>query len=293
MLESCSGALTALLTPCDDDGRIDFAAIHRLVDEQVSRGIVGLFVLGTAGQGPMMTTDERMKVLEAIMAAVDGRISVIAHVGAMPTPAATALAAHAKNVGVTAMASVPPVYYRPDKIAVRSYYAALRDTVGDLPLLAYNNPSATGYTISPLEAFDLMAAGTIDGVKQATALIAEANHLIELGVPTWMANADLNLAAVTMGAHGTISTITNVVPEPFVALFNAVQDGDIAAARHHQGVIDFVAPRLRNPTIGGLHAGAALRGWPAGQARRPLRPPREEENVAIAEAVERVLQEYT
>jgi dihydrodipicolinate synthase/N-acetylneuraminate lyase len=285
-----AGPITALLTPCSDDGSIDAGATSALIAEQVQRGIVGLFVLGTAGQGPMLSLAERRDQLERVVNAA-GSLSVIVHVGAMPTFEAVALARHAEGLGVAAISSVPPVYYRPDSIATRDYYASVREAT-TVPLLAYNNPSATGYDISAHEAADLLSAGLISGIKQATGSVVEANRLLDAGVPLWMANADLNFAALSMGAQGTISTITNVAPEPFVALYRAVQDGDLLAARRHQKAIDFVASRLRHPTIGALHYGARLRGWPAGSPRRPLREPLKTETALIHEAVEFVTSEY-
>jgi dihydrodipicolinate synthase/N-acetylneuraminate lyase len=280
-----NGAITALLTPCRADGSVDLDALPALIDHQVEAGIVGLFVLGTAGQGPMLDTSERRQLLREIIAAVDGRLAVIAHVGAMPTTLAVDLAEDAAAAGATALSSVPPVYYRPDSVAVESYYRALADAVPGLPLLAYNNLAATGYDLRPAEAARLHDAGVIAGVKQASDSVSDLHALLAAGVPVWMASATLNTAALTMGACGTISTITNVVPELFVALYHAVQAGDLVKARELQHSIDGVAARLRKPIIGALHAGATVRGLPAGCPRQPLRMPDDAETQAIQAAV--------
>lgn len=282
------GATTALLTPCTDTGSLDVGALDSLIEVQVEKGVVGLFVLGTAGQGPMLSVEERKSTLERIVSRVDGRIQVVAHVGAMPTSVAVDLALHAHATGVDAISSVPPVYYRPDFPAVREYYETIAGAVPGLPLLAYNNPPATGYELTSAQASTLHKDGVIYGLKQASASVSEMSALVALGVPTWMANADLNLAALAMGAVGTISTITNVTPEPFVALYKAVTAGDLSSARSLQQTVDFCAARLRQPTIGALHAGATLRGWSGGFPRKPLRMPTPEESRRIAEAVELV-----
>lgn len=283
------GTTTALLTPCSDAGVIDYPAIDALVDAQVSMGVVGLFVLGTAGQGPMLSIDERKTLLESIIAAAAGRLQIIAHIGAMPTDSGVELARHAVALGATGLSSVPPGYYRPDFQAVRAYYEALAEAAEGTPLLAYNNPAATGIDLRPAQVAELFGAGVIAGVKQASSSLTDVHALVAAGVPVWMANADLNLAALAIGAVGTISTITNVTPEPFVALYEAVQAQDLLEARRRQVQIDFCAARLRHPTIGALHAGAAMRGWPAGYPRRPLRMPSNEESIAVREAIQSIV----
>ncbi len=280
-----AGAITALITPCAPDGTVDIDALGPLVDAQVQAGVVGLFVLGTAGQGPMFTPAERKVLLRAITAAAADRLAVVAHIGAMPTEAAVDLAADAADAGAYAISSVPPVYYRPDVRAVTDYYRALA-TASDLPLLAYNNPPATGFDLRPAHAQSLHAEGLIAGVKQASDSVADMHALLAAGVPVWMANSTLNTAALAMGARGTISTITNVVPELFVTLFNAMATGDLDTARRTQLKIDTVAAILRSPTIGALHAGAIVRGLPGGAPRPPLRMPDANEADAIARAVD-------
>lgn len=272
-----TGVLTALITPIDDRDAPDIAAIRTLVDFQVDAGIDGLFVLGSAGQGPMLSPGERRALARAIIDAAAGRLRVVVHVGVLPTSAAVSLAADAVDAGADAVAAVPPTYYGPDSVAVRRYYEALRSAVPDRPLLAYNNPSATAYDLRPNEAAELCREGTIDGVKQASANVADLHALLRAGVPVWMANATLNAGAWTMGAVGSISTITNVVPELFVALARAMHESDLPRARNLQARIDRASARLRQPTIGALHAAASLRGLPAGVPRPPLRMPTDEE----------------
>lgn len=281
------GVLTALLTPTTAEGAIDAGALRAMIDFQAEVGVAGLFVLGTAGQGPMLSLDERRHLAECIVAAAQGRLQVVVHVGALPQSAATDLAAHAVEVGATAVSSVPPVYYQPDDKAVGDYYRSIRDAVGDaIPVLAYNNPPATGYDLRPHEAAELHRAGVISGVKQASASIADLAALLVADVPVWMANAGCNLAASAMGARGAISTITNVVPELFVQLHTAVQERRLEDARDLQQRIDWAASRLRDPVIGALHAACALRGLPGGQPRPPLRMPTDAEMPRIRQALD-------
>jgi dihydrodipicolinate synthase/N-acetylneuraminate lyase len=103
-----------------------------------------------------------------------------------------------------------------------------------------------------------------------------------------MANSGLNTAALAMGARGTISTLTNVVPELFVRLQRALRDGDLAAVPDLQLRIDRASAGLRTPIIGALHAGVSLRGLPGGTPREPLRLPDTDELERVRRAVAQV-----
>jgi 4-hydroxy-tetrahydrodipicolinate synthase len=177
------------------------------------------------------------------------------------------------------------VYYQPDFAVVRRYYERIAAAAPSVPLLAYNNPPATGYDLRPEQAAELHAAGVIEGVKQASGSVPDLHHLLRAGVPTWVANAHLNTAALAMGARGAISTLTNVIPELFVQLDRAMRDADLEAARAAQASVDTSAGVLRRPIIGALHAGATLRGLPGGAPREPLRLPDAGELAQIAGVV--------
>lgn len=284
-----NGSITALTTPCDEHGDVDRGALRELVRFQAGVGIVGLFVLGTAGQGPMFSATERQELAEVILAAAGGDLEVVVHVGSLPTDTAVQLARHAADAGARAISSVPPVYYQPDFESVRRYYAELHEAAPGVPLLAYNNPPATGYDLRPEQAADLLRDGIIHGVKQASASVADLHALLRAGVPVWMANAGLNTAAFAMGAEGSISTITNVVPELFVGLYDAMARADLQAARELQHRIDGAAGRLRVPIIGALHSGLTLRGLPGLAPRRPLRLAEGEELARVQEALDELL----
>ncbi|HVZ13102.1 MAG TPA: dihydrodipicolinate synthase family protein [Bauldia sp.] len=279
------GIITAQITPCAANGEPDFGALGELIAFQQQAGVAGLFVLGSAGLGPLMTITERKRALERIIT-LAGPLAVVAHIGAAQPAEAVDLARHAEAAGAAAVSSVPPTYYQPDFLVVADYYKRLRAAV-TLPLIAYNNPPATGYHLTPDQTASLFAADVIHGVKQSHPSVAELHALLAAGVRVWAANATLCIDALAMGAFGAISTITNVAPEAFVMLAAALQRGDLKAARHGQQAIDFIAGRLRHPTIGALHAGVSERGLPGLLPRAPLRMPDEAETRPIREAVAR------
>jgi N-acetylneuraminate lyase len=262
-----------MITPCDAYGAPDHGALKELVEFQAGTGVAGLFVLGTAGQGPMFSPEERGGLLRTIVAAAAGKLAVVAHIGAMPTSTAVSIAADAVEAGADAISSVPPVYYNPGRREVDAYYRSIKEAVGDVDVLAYNNPAATSYRMSPQQAIELSNEGTITAVKQASTSVEDLHQMLRGGVSVWMANATYNTAALAMGAVGAVSTITNVAPEKFVGLYNAVQARDLVTARNVQHQIDTIQANLRSPIIGALHHAVTLRGLPGLSPRAPLMLP--------------------
>ena len=279
--------LTALLTPCDASGVVALDDLGALVEHQVAGGVDGLFLLGTAGQGPLLDAAERKAVLRRVVDAAAGRLRIVCHVGGGTTVEGLELLRAAEADGADAIAAVPPVYYSPDARTVDEYYAELIGATA-LPVYAYDNPKATGYTFTAEQLAGLVAAG-LAGAKVARNDIVYLQALVAAGVPTWTANADLNAAGWAIGASGAISTITNLAPRLFGALRDAHDDGRLDDVRALQQRVSRFATDVRSPIIGGLHHGASLLGLPAGMPRRPLRMPTAAEAASIASAVEREL----
>lgn len=276
--------LTALLTPCAaGTGEVNFSALGSLVEHQVSNGVDGLFILGTAGQGPLLTLQERKDVAREVIGSAGKRLAVVCHVGAATTADTLELLDAAVASGAAAIASVPPTYYSPDSLTVREYYLALLER-SPVPVYAYDNPKATGYGFSVAELLDLVEQG-LAGVKVARSDYLYLNALITAGVPTWTANANLNAVGFYAGARGAISTITNLAPALFRTLHEAAARNDVSTANALQTRVDTFAAAVRTPIIGGLHHGAQRLGLPAGAPRRPLRLPHHDEQRAIDQAL--------
>ena len=270
--------VTALITPCIE-GKVRPEAITALVDYQAENGTEGLFILGTAGQGPFLVEEERKVLAEATVTAAKGRLAVVCHVGATTTEVSVRLACHAEAIGVTAIAAVPPIYYSPDEKTVLEYYSTLIDAVS-VPVYAYDNPAATGYSFGARQLAELVAAG-LAGVKVARSDLLFVQALVQAEVPTWIANAHLNAAALWAGAEGSVSTITNLSPRLFQSLQISFRERDIESSRQVQQRIDKFSTAVRTPIIGGLHYGVTRLGLPGGTPRPPLRMPDDEERAVI------------
>jgi len=271
------GVIPALITPFDEYGQLYLRGLNDLIDFELGRGVNGLFILGSAGQGPLMTPDERKMVARLIIKRVGGQVPVIVHIGAMPTAVAIDLAKDAAIAGASALSSIPPAYYRHDTLSIVDYYRAIVAAT-DLPVLIYNNPTATSNPLSGEVIKQLATIPRLVGIKDGSGQVATLYDV--LNIPNFtvlIANADLNLIALIAGAAGSVSTISVVVPELFLSMQRKLALGDIAGAMADQRRISAIAKPLRVPAIGALHEALRLRVVDAGIPRRPLRPPTPEE----------------
>ncbi|AQR62173.1 4-hydroxy-tetrahydrodipicolinate synthase [Brevundimonas sp. LM2] len=229
------GVITALITPLRD-GNVDEAAFETLLERQIAAGVHGVVPMGTTGESASLTSDEHRRVVELCVRLSSGRVRVIAGAGSSSTDKAIALVRHAKTVGADGALVVTPYYNRPSQAGLKAHFEAIAEAV-QLPLLLYNVPGRTGVDLADTTVAELADHPNIVGLKDATG---------DLGRISWMrahitgqfdliSGDDASfLGYAAHGGVGVISVVSNVAPEAMVALYDALQTGDLAAARSWQ-----------------------------------------------------------
>ena len=244
------GVLLPIITPFDDRVRVDEEMMRQLVDFHINAGVQGLFVLGSTGQGPAMTIEERKQAAAIALDQAKKRIPVVIHVGTADAGSTTDLAEHAAAHGADAVAIVPPYYYSDhSEYEIIAHYQAVHKAVS-LPIYIYENPKYSGISIPPGFALRMKEqVPALKGIKVAYgqgALLEYVRLLPDVSVFT--GNADL-FGLVPFGLAGMINPPTSFVPELCVALFKALDSKDYLAAVEAQKRVDaaarIVASRLR------------------------------------------------
>lgn len=271
------GVIPPVLTLFTKEGELDETLQKEFTEFLVNGGVHGLFVGGTYGSGILMSGEQRRRLLDITVDRVKGRIPIISHVGAADTKTAVELARHAQDKGVAAIAAVPPFYFAHDERAILGYYEALVKSV-DLPVFAYNNPKASGFTITPRMAVELARAG-LAGMKDSSfdvVLFAQAKDQTEaagLDFELIIGTEALWAAAALLGAKAMVAGLANVFPELVVSFYEAtVQEGLGAAARLQPRILRAREVMKLAPTIPACHAILELRGLPAGFPKAPFQP---------------------
>jgi 4-hydroxy-tetrahydrodipicolinate synthase len=230
------GAFTALVTPFRD-GRVDDAALVRLVEDQIAGGINGLVPCGTTGESPCLSYAEHIHVIEVVMRAARGRVPVLAGSGSNCTREAIELSRACKELGVAGTLQITPYYNKPTQEGLVAHFTEIADAIG-LPLVAYNVPGRTGVDLLPETLAKLAKHPLVVGVKEATGDMTRASRIRELCGPdfTLLSGDDFTLMPfLAVGGDGVISVGSNVVPEMFVAMCDAARAGrwDEAKAKHY------------------------------------------------------------
>jgi 4-hydroxy-tetrahydrodipicolinate synthase len=229
--------IAALLTPFDEEGRLDEAALREHVDYLVENGIDGLMPCGSTGEGPLLSDDELLSVVRATVAAAGDRVPVLAHVGRPGTAPTLALARLALDEGAKAVSAVVPYYYPVDGDRIRAHYATLAEAL-DEPLYAYTIPSMTHNELEPA-LLDQLAADGVVGMKDSTKSPERhreyAAHARSIGdsFTLFTGSAPLVLDALREGSSAVLA-VANLRPELPVAIIEAWRSGDEREAQRLQ-----------------------------------------------------------
>lgn len=270
-----------MATPLLGDGyTVDTAVIPQLVEFLLEKGVAGLFVGGTTGEGILLAPAERMRLHEATVRAADGRVPVIVHTGANQMGTAVSLARHAAEIGVDAMAAVTPWFYGMPDDALADYYQTIAQAAPQTPLLLYDIPHMAGNGISPallarladeLPAFAGMKCSRPDAQMIRQLLDTMPDEGIFLA-----GNEAIALGSLAMGADGLITGLSTAVPEPFVALTAAFAAGNLVEAqRWHHTINQMLACLPAGKRIGAIKQILAERGIAVGTAVPPRPMPEE------------------
>ena len=271
------GIHTALATPFRAGGAtVDHRRLKLLVNDQIKLGIHGLVSGGSTGEFPALTNDERRAVTATACEAARGRVPVTAGVGAMSTAEAVGLARHAKSVGADAVMLVGPYYEEPSEDELHDYVAAVAGD-GGLPVLLYNNPAGTGYSLAPRFIAGLARVPGVVAIKDTThqaARIEEIRHLCGKRIQLLSGQDTLQFVGFAAGARAAVWGAPNAVPAACAELFERiVARRDIDGGRR---LWDRLYPVNRfleaEGYVAAVKAGAAIRGIDLGPPRLPVKP---------------------
>ena len=224
------GSLVALATPMTTDNELDWAALEALVKYHLDNGTDGIVAVGTTGESATLAVDEHLKVVEAVVKQVNGRIPVIAGTGANSTSEAVELTQAAKNIGVDACLLVVPYYNKPTPEGLFQHFSYIADAV-DVPQILYNVPGRTITDMQNDVVLRLAQHPNIIGIKDATGEMARGEALIQQAPEGFTVYSGDDLTAydlILRGAKGNISVTANVAPAQMSRLCALALEGDKA-----------------------------------------------------------------
>ncbi len=230
-----SGTATALITPFDKSGEIDYPSLSKLVEFQIAAGIDALVPCGSTGESATLSQEEKISVIRHVVDVVAGRIPVVAGTGCNETSVTCELTKQAADAGASGALIVTPYYNRPTAIGVRKHFEAIAETT-DLPLLMYNVPSRAALNLSAEEQLEIAeAVPTIVGTKEASGDLLQVQEIVRNqpeGFSVLSGEDSITLPIITSGANGVIAVISNYLPQDFSKAVKHALSGDITASRN-------------------------------------------------------------
>lgn len=284
------GVSPAMATPLKEDGyTVDTAAILPLVNFLIERGIKGLFVGGTTGEGVLLNAKQRKILHEVAMEAVAGRVPVLLHTAANQLAEAENLTHHAASLGADGLVAMTPYFLGMSEEALFQYFVHLAGLAPNIPFFAYDIPQLAVNGVSPKLLGRLCSAiPNLAGLKCSRDDMQIIRQLLD-ALPEdkilLAGNERIALGSLALGAHGMISGLSTAVPEPFVACLAAFYAGDYDTALDWQKRINRGLDQMPADRIGAIKRILAERGIPVGD---PM-PPRGRVEAAVWPSVEGVL----
>ncbi|WP_298599276.1 4-hydroxy-tetrahydrodipicolinate synthase [uncultured Limnohabitans sp.] len=231
------GSIPALITPMLEDGKVDYAALRKLIDWHVAEGTDCIGVVGTTGESPTVTVDEHCEIIRVSVEQAAGRVPIMAGCGANSTAEAIELAKFAKKVGADCQLQVVPYYNKPTQEGQYRHFRAIAEATPDLPVILYNVPGRSVADMQHETVLRLAQVPGIVGIKEATGNIERAQWLIrdlpkEFAV--YSGDDPTAVALMLCGGAGNISVTANVAPRLMHELCMAAIRGDIKEAMRIQ-----------------------------------------------------------
>ncbi len=230
------GTYTPLVTPFTTTGNVDFSALEGLVERQLAAGIEALVVLGTTGESPTVSQQEFVEITRFIVDLVKSQSTVLACIGNNNTTVSIDTAKQAEQLGVDGLLVLCPYYSKPTQTGLLQHFAAIAESI-PLPQLVYNIEGRTGINVETQTLMELAQIPNIVGVKEASADIEQISAVIAATQDDFLVLSGcdhLNYPLLSLGGHGVISTLANLVPIQVKSLVDhALADNYIAARQLH------------------------------------------------------------
>ena len=269
-----TGVATALVTPFID-GKVNHPMLEILLRRQMDAAIPAIVIAGTTGEGSTLSDTEKTELIMRAKKHVGKSCKIIAGAGSNNTAHAVSLSLSAQEAGADALLIVSPYYNKASEEGLFAHYLSIAHAVS-IPIIMYNVPSRTGVDIPVSVYRRLSAIPNIVGVKEASqdiVKIARIRNACGENFSIWTGNDDQTVPAISIGAQGSISVLSNIFPKETSAMALAALDGDLDTASHLQlkmlPLIDALFSEV-NP-IPAKHA-MKLIGYDCGSCRLPLTP---------------------
>jgi 4-hydroxy-tetrahydrodipicolinate synthase len=287
------GIFVPHVTPFKRRGSLDLEALRTLVKFWVENGVSGLVPCGSNGEAPYLSRQERKKVIGTVVDEANGKVLVVAGTGSMSTRETVQFTKDARDLGVDGALVVTPFYFRLSNREIHEHYRTLMNAV-DLPIVIYNIPRFTGFSIEPNVISQLASENeNVVGVKDSSGnvdTITEIIRLVGTKISVLAGATDVTLPALKQGGTGAVLAVANVFPELCNSLYKAFKKGEQKRAAELQERLSFVNEVLvkKHNQLSAIKEALRQRELPGGYPRKPALPLESDERKNVQELLRTV-----
>lgn len=246
-LEKYRGVIPAFYACYDENGEVSEERVKRLTEYYIEKGVKGVYACGSSGECIYQSVEDRMKTLESIMEVAKGKLTVIAHVGCNNTKDSVRLAKHAESLGVDAIASIPPIYFRLPEYSIAEYWNAMSKAAPNTDFIIYNIPQLAGTALSMSLLEEMKKNEKVIGVKNSSMPVQDIQMFKAAGGENFVVfngPDEQFISGRMMGADGGIGGTYGAMPELFLKADELVKAHKNEEARELQYAINEIIYKL-------------------------------------------------
>lgn len=277
---------TAMVTPFDKKGHIDFAKTTQLVNYLIENGTDSLVISGTTGESPTLSKEEKLALFSHVVRVVNKRVPVIAGTGSNNTYASIELTKKAEQLGVDAILLVAPYYNKPSQEGLYQHFKAIAEATA-LPVMIYNVPGRTVVNILPETVIRLSKIDNIVAIKEASGDLNAMTHIIANTADDFLlycGDDSLTLPVLSIGGEGIVSVASHVIGNEMQSMVKAFLEGDHQmAATLHGKLLPLMQGLFAAPSPAPVKTALQIKGLDVGSVRLPLVGLNEQERAALLE----------
>lgn len=282
--------LTAMVTPFDHKGNVDYEQTSVLIEYLLENGTDGLVISGTTGESPTLSEDEKQNLFAHVVNVVDKRVPVIAGTGSNSTQASIELTKKAEVCDVDGIMLVTPYYNKPSQTGMYKHFRAVAQET-TLPIILYDIPGRSVVTMNVETIINLSKIDNIVSVKAASGDLDQITEIIE-GTPedftVYSGEDSITLPMLSVGATGVISVASHIIGNDMRAMVQAFHRGEVTtAASIHQKALPVMKALFMSPSPSPVKAALQMKGIDTGSVRLPLIPLTESERQHLKKQIER------
>ncbi|WP_226665612.1 4-hydroxy-tetrahydrodipicolinate synthase [Metabacillus litoralis] len=279
---------TAMVTPFDKNGNIDFQKTSTLIDYLINHGTESLVVAGTTGESPTLSTEEKLALIKHTVKEVNGRIPVIAGTGSNNTAASIKLTKQAEEAGVDAIMLVTPYYNKPSQEGMYQHFKVIAEST-KLPIMLYNIPGRSVVNMSVDTIVRLSAISNIVAIKEASGNLDAMAEIIAKtsdGFELYSGDDGLTIPVLSIGGVGVVSVASHIIGKEMQAMITSFIEGEHASAsEQHRTLLPIMKQLFAVPNPGPVKTALQVRGFDVGSVRLPLLPLTSEERKDLMEVI--------